>query len=40
MQEAIYGAINALSGGIDYSFGATHWAGNDIGSKKKNGLKV
>lgn len=35
MQEAVFGAINALSGGKDYSFGATHWAGNDIGSKKE-----
>jgi RHS repeat-associated protein len=32
MQTAIGGAINALSGGIDYSNGATHWAGTDIAS--------
>ncbi|WP_320055152.1 RHS repeat-associated core domain-containing protein [Neolewinella lacunae] len=32
MQDAIAGAINALSGGEDLSNGATHWAGRDIGS--------
>jgi|WetSurMetagenome_2_1015567.scaffolds.fasta_scaffold48213_2 RHS repeat-associated protein len=32
MQTALGGAINALSGGKDYSNGATHWAGTDIGS--------
>lgn len=32
MQTAIGGAINAVSGGKDYSNGATHWAGSDIGS--------
>ncbi len=35
MQMAIGGAINALSGGCDYSNGATHWAGVDIGSSKE-----
>jgi len=42
MQTAIAGSINALSGGKDYSNGATHWAGNDIGSsaeKWAEGLK-
>ncbi len=32
MQTAIGGAINAVQGGVDYSNGATHWAGLDIGS--------
>ncbi len=32
MQSAIAGAINAVTGGQDYSNGATHWAGNDIAS--------
>ena len=32
MQTAIAGAINAVTGGVDYSNGATHWAGTDIGS--------
>jgi len=31
-QDAIAGAINAVTGGQDYSNGATHWAGNDIAS--------
>jgi hypothetical protein len=35
MQSAIAGAINAVSGGKDYSNGATHWAGDDIGSKSE-----
>ncbi len=42
MQTAIAGSINALNGGKDYSNGATHWAGNDIGSKAEKwaeGLK-
>lgn len=41
MQTAIGGAINAVSGGVDYSSGATHWAGSDIGSgaeKRANGV--
>ena len=33
MQKAIANAINAVLGGKDYSNGATHWAGDDIGSK-------
>lgn len=33
MQTAVAGAINAVNGGQDYSNGATHWAGTDIGSK-------
>jgi hypothetical protein len=32
MQDAIGGAINAVTGGQDYSNGATHWAGDDVGS--------
>ncbi len=35
MQTAIAGAINAVNGGVDYSNGATHWAGSDIGSNAK-----
>ena len=35
MQTAIAGAINALTGGTDYSNGATHWAGDDIGSSRE-----
>jgi hypothetical protein len=35
MQTAIAGGINALNGGRDYSNKATHWAGNDIGSKSE-----
>ncbi len=36
MQTAIGGAINAVSpGGQDYSNGATHWAGQDIGSSSE-----
>ncbi|MBX7151964.1 RHS repeat-associated core domain-containing protein [bacterium] len=32
MQTAVAGALNAVNGGVDYSNGATHWAGDDIGS--------
>jgi len=42
MQTAAAGALNALSGGKDYSNGATHWDGNDIGQsgrKWSEGLK-
>jgi hypothetical protein len=33
MQAGIAGAINAITGGKDYSNGATHWAGDDVGSR-------
>ena len=32
MQSAVAGAINAATGGTDHSNGATHWAGDDVGS--------
>jgi hypothetical protein len=32
MQSAVYGALNAFVGTTDYSNGATHWAGEDVGS--------
>ncbi len=35
MQDAIGGAINAVTGGKDLSNGATHWAGDDVGSNSE-----
>jgi RHS repeat-associated protein len=34
-QSALAGAINAVTGGQDYSNGATHWAGDDVGSSRE-----
>ncbi len=35
MQDAVGGAINAVNGGEDLSNGATHWAGDDVGSSSE-----
>jgi hypothetical protein len=44
MQGAVAGAINAVSGGTDYSNGATHSAGDDVSSstekRETGGLNV